>query len=114
MSVTVQHADDGIYVITWVGLSETAPADKGSPARIPYPCRAIQATGAFGDAGKIVVEGSNDLTTWSPLTADGSTAIEFSSAGIKRIHEPCIYIRPRVSAGSGVSATVILNALPRP
>jgi hypothetical protein len=73
--------------------------------------RTVQASGTFGGA-TVAIEGSNNGSTWSPLTDPGGTAITFTSAGIEAIAENPLYVRARLSV-TGIGATIVVNMLNR-
>ncbi len=95
-------------ICTWTPLTETN-AD-GRPCQfIGSGDRCFQATGTWGAGGTLVLQGSNDGTTWFTLKDAGGTAISFTSDGLRQVLENPVYIRPFVSAGTGVSVTAILQ-----
>jgi len=70
--------------------------------------RCFSVTGNFGAGGTVLLEGSNDDTNYFGLKDASGTAISLTAAGIRQVLEGPKYIRPRVSAGTGVSVTAIL------
>lgn len=94
------------FLYTWTPLTETN-AD-GSPAMfVGSGDRTFQVTGTFG-GGTIVLEGSLNGTDWFTLKDPSNTAISLTSAGLRTVLENCTYVRPRVTAGTGVSLTAVL------
>lgn len=89
------------FVATWAAL---ASGDDGE--RIPfsqYTDKSVQVTGVFGGA-TLVVEGSNDGTTWATLTDPQGNDLLITSAKIEMVTEATLWIRPRVSGGGGTTA----------
>ena len=99
--------DDGSMVTaTWL-LTAT---DDGAPiAMAEWADKSCQ-VGIAGDAfaaGTILIEGSNDGVTWTNLRAPDSTALSFTTAGLKQVLEMTAYIRPRASVAVTNVAVVI-------
>lgn len=84
--------------------SNLAGAETGIAANVPRRDLAVQVSGTIGGA-TVVVEGSNDGTTWAGVT-DGTAAISFTAAGLKRIVEHPLYFRAKTSGGTGSSIAV--------
>lgn len=86
----------------------TANAD-GEPCRFQGSGdRTFQVTGTFGSGGTIVLQGSLDGSNWFTLSDPSGDPVSFTSAGLAAVAESPIYVRPFVSAGTGVSVTAIL------
>ena len=86
----------------------TANAD-GGPCRFQGSGdRTFQVTGNFGSGGTIVLQGSLDGSNWFTLSKPDGAAASFTTSGLTAVTESPIYIRPFVSAGTGVSVTAIL------
>lgn len=101
---TTEHGEAIVH--TWTQLTETN-AD-GLPVKIVGSGdRTFQVFGTFG-GGTIVLQGSLDGTNWVTLKDPSSTAISLTSAGLRAVLEGVTYIRPAVTAGTGVSLTAIL------
>lgn len=99
-------ADGTSILFTYDNLDENDSA----PAAIDmseYADRSIQVVGSF-NSGTVVLEGSNDGTNYVTLTDPQGNALSFTSAGIEQIQELTRYIRPRVSAGTGVDVDVFI------
>jgi hypothetical protein len=93
--------------MTWTPLTETN-AD-GTPAvDIGSGDRCFQATGTFGAGGTILLQGSLDGTNWYGLKDPAGAAISLTAAGLRQVLENPRYVRPFISAGTGVSITAIL------
>lgn len=98
--------DNSVQLITWAGLSEadSSPAPFEGPE---WADRSVQIVGTF-NGGTVVMEGSNDGTNWATLTDPQGNAISKTAAGIEQIEEVTRYMRPKVSAGTGLTINVIL------
>lgn len=93
-------------VITWTGVTE---ADTFAPLNLDrvYTKATIQIGGTFGGA-TVVVNGSNDNTTYAGLSNQAGTAISVTAAAIKSVYEAPNYIQPSASGGTAQSLTVKL------
>lgn len=69
--------------------------------------RSVQVSGTFGAGGTVLLEGSNDGTTYATLTDPAGAAISFTAAGLKQVLHITKYMRPRVSAGDGTTAITV-------
>lgn len=88
-------------LVTWTGLLN---GDDGTPVQLgAYSDRSVQFGGTFGAGGTIVLEGSNDGTTYFTLTDPQGSAISKGSASLEGVVEPTRYVRPRVTAGDGTT-----------
>lgn len=79
----------------------------GTPFACPnYSIKSIQVIGTFGGA-TVTIQGSNiiDSPTYASLTYDGTNAIAFTSAGVKKIWENTYWVRPIIS-GAGATTTL--------
>jgi hypothetical protein len=90
-------------------------SDVTTPLMLPhYADKVVHVFGTF-NGQTLTVQGSNETvaapTDWETLhIVDGTTACAFTAAGIKQVLENCSQIRFSVSAGAGVSLTVIITA----
>jgi hypothetical protein len=85
-----------------------ANGDSGSPVSlVQYADRSVQVEGTFGVGGTLLVEGSNDGTTYHTLTDSIGNPLSFTTSGLKVVSEATGFIRPRVSAGDGTTAIVV-------
>lgn len=94
----------------WVGAQWVLGAgDDGQVWEMSgYGDRSVQVGGSFGAGGSVRIEGSNDLIDWVTLTDDQNVALDFSAPGLKLIVPLARYLRPRVTAGTGVAARVTM------
>lgn len=98
----VNGTEAGRATATWT-ITE---ADTGQGIGMAeWPDKTVQAFGTFG-AGTVVLEGSNDGTNWSALHDFFGSAISLTDTSLKLIAENPSQIRPRATAGSGMSLTI--------
>lgn len=69
----------------------------------------VGVTGDNFNAGTVIIEGSNDGTTWTNISNPAGSALSFTAAGLKQILENTAYVRPRASV-SVTSVQVFLVA----
>lgn len=94
---------NNVAVYTWQGL---ATGDTGQPLRGPgFTDASYQIDGTFGGA-TVVIEGSNDGITYFTLVDPFNTPLSFLSAALVQVLPICLWIRPRVSGGAGVSIDI--------
>jgi len=107
INVTAELRDSSYYKHSWSGITE---ADTGEAIQMPgLSPKTGQVDGTFGTGGTLVLEGSNDGTNWFQLSDFFSgAALTFTAAGIFTIAQNVEYVRPRVSAGTGVAVNVTL------
>ena len=88
----------------WSGLLQSS-LDTGTPAELPdYADRSVQIGGTLGVGGTVVIEGSNDGTTYITLTDPQGNALSFTAIDrIEQVQEITRFIRPRVTAGDGTT-----------
>lgn len=87
--------------VTWSGF--TTAADVGSPVPVG-DCLDItlQMVGTLGTTPNMIIEGSNDGSTWATLKDIHGTALSaIATAAVHLIAEKPLYIRPRFSATAG-------------
>lgn len=69
----------------------------------------VQVDGGFGTGGTVVLEGSNDGTTWATLVNNAGTSISCAAACFHGVRDQPRFVRPRLSAGTGsITLTVRL------
>lgn len=105
---------NNIKQVTWPTLINGDAGDSLGPDMALWSDRSVQVTGTFGSGGTVLVEGSNDGTTWFTLNSPQGTALSFTAAGLKQILEGVLFIRPRVSAGDGTTAIAVAMMLRLP
>lgn len=94
-------------VYTWT----LADGDDGAPIEVvEFADRSIQVTGSFG-GGNVRIEGSNDGgSNYAVLTDPQGNDLNIGAARMEMVTEVTHLLRPRVTAGTGVSVTVSLLA----
>lgn len=101
---------DRAHVVTWSAL--TAANAAGTAIEMPGSSdRSVQIDGTF-DSATVVLQGSNDGSTWFTLTDPQGNAISKTSAALEMISELTRYIRPSTSGGGGsqsVNVRVLLK-----
>ena len=109
---TDQSFNQNHHIRTWTGLT-TTNAD-GNP--IGYASNGmggvtVQVAGTIGAGFNMVVEGSNDGTTYYTLNDQANAAIAFTALGLKTVRDQPAFIRPRVTAGDGTTNVTVTMAL---
>lgn len=100
----ISKGDGSALLVTYINLTEI----NATPAPIEWvewADKSVQVRGTF-NAGTVVIEGSNDGINWIVLTDPQGNAISKTAAFIEQILECTRYVRPRVSAGTGVDLDV--------
>lgn len=95
----------GVHQTVWpnMGNADSGIAQSGGA----LSDKSVQATGTWGGA-TLVLQGSNDGTTWFTLNDPAGTDISFTANGLMQILEGVRYIRPVTSGGAGTDVTVVL------
>ena len=96
-------------IATWT--AETTAGNASIPRYAPLTSLAIasvQVSGTFGGA-TVVLQGSNDGTTYATLDDTSGAAISFTAAGIVDFSAGCAFVKPSISGGTGDSINVILT-----
>lgn len=112
--LTIDHnvsRSGGAKAVTWTGLLNT---DDGAPlAMSEWSERTFQVFGTFGTGGTLVIEGSNNGTTWNPVSNRAGSALSYTAAGINRTQDYPLFVRPRVTAGDGTTNLTVIAAIHR-
>ena len=106
-SLTPTYAVNKVCTKTITYTAMGASTDGVAFENPEYGLKTVQAYGTFG--GTVTIQGSNDplgistpaSAVWATLTADGTNALTFTAAGLKKIHENPRFIR--AISGAGVS-----------
>lgn len=93
--------------IQWVGITEADPTGSAAMAA-HFNDKTVAVSGTFGSGGNLTFEGSNDGTNWFPMTDPQGNPLTFTSGRLEMLQENPLYIRPVLSAGTGVSLDVIV------
>ncbi len=76
-----------------------------------YPYKSMQVFGTFGTSGAIQAQGTNEVTSpsnWYNVVDPQGNAIVLTSAKIEQVLENVYQFRPYLTAGTGVTVTVLL------
>lgn len=96
--------DGDVVKVVWAAC---ANGDSGDPVSlIQFSDRSVQVSGTLGAGGTMVIEGSNDGTTYYTLNDTFGNPLSITALGLKGIAEIVAYIRPRVTAGDGTTSLV--------
>lgn len=105
INVAIAEGPCQSFIATWEGLTA---GDVGQAIDyVGHADRTVQAFGTFNGA-TVTLQGSLDGSNWATLNDAQGNAIEITSARLEAVTELPLYIRPSVSAGTGVSVTVKL------
>lgn len=104
--VIVPSPDIRSFVIKWLSVTE---ADTCAAVAIPtHADRSVQVTGTFGGA-TVLIQGSNDGSTYATLTTPADAALSFTATGLKQILESTAYIKPSISGGTGQTLNIYVH-----
>lgn len=100
----------------WETLTETN--DRGSAFEWPLGADvSLHVLGDFGSGGTVILQGSNEdsqpadaATTWAALNDIYGNALSFGAVGLEGVGPVCRWLRPLVTAGTGVDVDVYLLA----
>lgn len=90
---------------TWTGLANGESG--GASSAGAYGDKTVQVTGTFGAGGTVLIEGSNDGSSWATLMNTVGTALSLTTNAVHVIAQCPFYIRPRCSAGDGTTALAV-------
>ena len=111
-SDTVDKFGDHAVIFTWTPLTETN--NDGEAVEMPGSAdRSVQAYGTWGTGGNLLWEGTNEAdpataSNWATLNDPASSPLTGGADALSGVLELTRWIRPRVSAGTGVSVTAHL------
>lgn len=96
--------NNAILKVVWTGLLN---GDVGLPVFYPdYTLASWQVSGTFGAGGSISMQGSNDGTNFITLEDPQGGAQTKTAAALEEIEQPCLALRPTVTAGDGTTSLV--------
>lgn len=90
---------NNIEKILWETLTEDDTAAHIMPGSIAGVVGSVQVIGTFGSA-TVVLQGSNDGSTWWSLKDTSGTAISLTAAGGADFSTAALYVRPSASGGT--------------
>lgn len=106
VAFTQTAADPGGVLLTWGALGNgQAGAPTPAPSSIPWQTASFEATGTFGAAGSVQIEGSNDGVNFYKLSPAALTAAGIF-ASLSTMEKPR-FLRPNCTAGDGTTAIVV-------
>lgn len=105
-------AIDGPYEIGKASLIATWTTVHGDTIGAAMECpdqtdAVVTITGTF-DSATVVIQGSNDATTWLTLTDPQGNAISKTASAVEQITEVPRYLRPSLSGGAASDALKIM------
>lgn len=110
VTTPVKGFGEEAHTVQWAGLLSN---DEGDLLHVPgHSLKSIQFSGPFGDAGKVVLEGSNDGKNFVVLTDPQGNPIIKTKPSLENIEELVYYIRPKVLGGDAITnivATLLLR-----
>jgi hypothetical protein len=96
---TLEEAPGGGHLVTWTGLLN---GDDGTPfVGGAAADRSVHFSGTFGAGGTILLEGSNNKSSYLPLTDPQGNPISKTEESLEAVSEVVYKVRPRVTAGDG-------------
>ena len=101
------NGNNNVKSVVWPTMVNGDTGNPLGPDAALWSEQSVQVTGTFGTGGTVVIEGSNDGNNWFTLNNWQGSALSFTTAGLKRIAEGCLYIRPHVTGGDGTTAIVV-------
>ena len=108
-TTTDLNGDGSVLFVTW---SLTSTNTDGAPvAWVQWADRSVTFTGTWG-AATAALEGSNDGSTWLPITDPQGNAISKTANALEACTELTRFVRPNLTtAGSGaaITATLVLR-----
>lgn len=103
--------EDSLVLVTWTNLN--AVNWLGEKVQLPmHSDRTIQFSGTF-NAATIVLEGSNDGSTWKTLTDAGGSAVSATVSALKQVTEAPLFVRPNANTNMGVATELVATLLLR-
>lgn len=112
---TIDHTvsnDDSVLLVTWAGLA--ASGDVGAPIALSaWSDKTFVVAGTFTGTPTVAIEGSNDGTNWVALSNRQGTAMSFTAAAMNTSQDRPVYVRPRLTAGSGGASIAVAVACHR-
>lgn len=99
------------YEYTWNLLTETNANGNGisidrNVANLTF---GVFGTGSFGTSGAVQLQGSMDNVNWVQLKDLNGNAISITANAIISMANPPRYLRPAVTAGTGVSVVAYIH-----
>ena len=97
---TTPSFDGSVVMVSWAGLA--ASGDVGdAQSYSSYGDKTFVVSGTFTGSPTVLIEGSNDAVNWVTLSNRQGTAMTFTASAMNTSQDKPIYVRPRMTAGSG-------------
>jgi hypothetical protein len=101
-----QSFDGSVMLLTWTGLA--AAGDIGdTQSYANYGDKTFICAGNFSGGATVVIEGSNDGINWATLSNRQGTAMTFTGLGMNTSQDKPIFVRPRLTAGTGGANVIV-------
>ena len=101
--------DGSVVVVSWAGLA--ASGDVGDAQSYSnYGDKTFIVSGTFSGTPTVLIEGSNDGINWATLSNRQGTAMTFTATGMNTSQDKPIYVRPRMTAGTGGASITVQAA----
>lgn len=111
VSRNIGSADGSVIKVTFAGLDN---GDSGAPIDMAeWADVSVQVLGTFGAGGTVVIQGSNDNSTFATLNNPANEPLSFTAAGIEQVLERPQWLRPNVTAGDGTTDLTVIFTLRR-
>lgn len=94
--------------LLWETVTEADSAAAHECIEMQGVVGSVQVIGTFGGA-TVVLQGSNDGSTWWDLKDTGGTAISFTAAGGADFSTAALYVRPSASGGSSQDLDIYMT-----
>lgn len=95
----------GVKRLAWANMANGDTGEEKALSR--YADRSAHVSGDFGVGGAVIIEGTNNGTTWVTLKDEGGADLRFTSEGIAYIVAPTFLTRPRVTGGDGTTSITV-------
>lgn len=108
-----RYSSKNFFQLVWDNLDESDAAPNVANLTSNLGMRAKFA-GNFGTGGHATLQGSMDGTVWADLKDSGGSTIDVTGAGEVLVGTGQVfrYLRPKVTAGTGVDIDVTLLVIP--
>lgn len=104
--------DESVIIVTWANLA--ASGDVGDPiALAAWSDKTFVVSGAFVGLPTVAIEGSNNGTDWVALSNRQGTSMSFTAAAMNTSQDRPVYVRPRLTAGTGGASITVTVACHR-
>lgn len=102
---TNEFSENGTRVFQWANVTEADTFQRIDLGGLHGDVTII-ARGNFGTGGDVTLEGSHDGTNWYAVNDPAGSPISLTAEGYAAARDVFPYMRPALSAGTGVDVTV--------